>query len=310
MPANLPPQYYEAEERYRQARTIEEKLRILKEMWAIMPKHKGTDKLQGELKAKISRLKKEISKPSLRKKSYSFHIPKQGAARVVLLGAPNTGKSKILNVLTNTTSEVADYPFTTREPLVGMMSFEDIKIQLIDTPPLTEEAIDPRLKGIIQSADLILLIVDLGSEEILEQMEIGLKKLKEQNVKVLIVGNKEDLPGSKEHREILKDLYKERFPLISISAKELKGIEELKRKIYEKIDIIRVYTKAPGKAFDKGEPIILRKGDKVLDAALSIHKDFAHRLKYTRMWRGNKFKGKRVEKEEILEDKDIVEFHI
>jgi len=95
------------------------------------------------------------------------------------------------------------------------------------------------------------------------------------------VGNKEDLPGSKEHREILKDLYKERFPLISISAKELKGIEELKRKIYEKIDIIRVYTKAPGKAFDKGEPIILRKGDKVLDAALSIHKDFAHRLKYT-----------------------------
>jgi len=310
MPANLPPQYYEAEERYRLARTNEEKLNILKEMWAIMPKHKGTDKLQGELKAKISHLKKEIKKRPSKKKSFSFHIPKQGAARTILLGAPNVGKSQILNVLTNATSEVADYPFTTREPSIGMMPFEDIKIQLIDTPPLTEEIIEPRLTEIIQNTNLILLIVDLGSEELLEQVEIVLKKIEKLNLKVLIVGNKEDREGSKERLEILRDLYKEKFPLMSVSAKELKGIEELKRKIYETLDIIRVYTKAPGKPFDESDPVILKKGDKVLDAAISIHKDFARTLKYTRMWRKNKFEGKRVERGEILEDKDIVEFHI
>lgn len=317
MPANLPPQYYEAEERYRLARTNEEKLSILKEMWAIMPKHKGTDKLQGELKAKVSQLKKEIKKRPPRKKSSSLHIPKQGAARVALLGAPNVGKSQILNILTNAESEVADYPFTTREPFVGMMPFEDIRIQLIDTPPLTEEAMSPIVKEIIQNTDLILLIVDLGSEELLEQMDIALKNLEELNIinnsslkKVLIVGNKEDRGGSKERLEILKDIYKEKLPLISISAKELKGVEKLKRKIYEMLDIIRVYTKAPGKPFDERDPVILKKGDKVLDAAISIHKDFARTLKYTRMWRKNKFEGKRVEKGEPLEDKDIVEFHI
>jgi len=309
MPANLPPQYYEAEERYRLARTNEEKLNILKEMWAIMPKHKGTDRLQGELKAKISQLKKEIKKRPPKKKSSSFHIPRQGAARAVLLGAPNVGKSQILNILTNADSEVADYPFTTREPCIGMMPFEDIKIQLIDTPPLTEEIIEPRLTEIIQNTNFILLIVDLGSEELLEQVEIVLKRIEKLNLKVLIVSNKEDMEGSKEHLEILRDLYKEKFPIISVSAKELKGIEELKRKIYETLDIIRVYTKAPGKPFDESDPVILKKGDKVLDAAISIHKDFAQTLKYTRMWRKNKFEGKRVEKEEILEDKDIVEFH-
>jgi len=315
MPANLPPQYYEAEERYRLARTNEEKLNILKEMWAIMPKHKGTDKLQGELKAKISQLKKQIKKRPPKKKSSSLHIPRQGAARVVIIGAPNVGKSQILNILTNADSEVANYPFTTREPFVGMMSFEDIKIQLIDTPPLTEEIIVPRIAEIIQNTDIILLVVDLGSEELLEQTEIALKKLEKLSIvkdfplKTLIVGNKEDRGGSKERLEILRDLYKEKFPLISISAKELKGMEELKRKIYEMLDIIRVYTKSPGKPFDESDPVILKKGDRVLDAAISIHKDFARTLKYTRMWRKNKFEGKRVEKGEILEDKDIVEFH-
>ncbi|MCK4617972.1 50S ribosome-binding GTPase, partial [Candidatus Aerophobetes bacterium] len=172
MPANLPPQYYEAEKRYRDARTNEERLAILKEMWAIMPKHKGTDKLQGDLKAKISELKKEIQKPrTTHRRTYSRRVPRQGAAQVVLIGSPNVGKSQILSRLTKATPQVAPYPFTTQEPQVGMIEFEDIKIQLIDTPPITDDFIQPWLSPIIRSADLVLLVADLGSEEVLEEID-------------------------------------------------------------------------------------------------------------------------------------------
>ena len=185
MPANLPPQYYEAEKRFRLARTDKEKLAILKEMWAIMPKHKGTDRLQGELKAKLSQLKKEMqTKKKSGKSFYSHHIEKEGAAQVVLIGLPNVGKSQIVTSLTNATPQVASYPFTTREPLVGMMPFKDIKIQLIDTPPITEEFIEPWLPEIVKYADYVILVVDLGSEEVLNQIDVILKRLEQSKVKL------------------------------------------------------------------------------------------------------------------------------
>ena len=329
MPANLPPQYYEAEKRFRLARTDKEKLAILKEMWAIMPKHKGTDRLQGELKAKLSQLKKEMqTKKKSGKSFYSHHIEKEGAAQVVLIGLPNVGKSQIVTSLTNATPQVASYPFTTREPLVGMMPFKDIKIQLIDTPPITEEFIEPWLPEIVKYADYVILVVDLGKEEVLNQINVILKRLEQSKVKLtakeeendvlnahfykktMIVGNKNDIPDAEEHLEVLKDLHGDNFPLLSISAKEREGLQELKRKIYEELAIFRVYTKESGKSADMDDPIVLKKGSRLIDAARVIHKDFAFKLKYAKVWGSSKFDGQKVDRNHLLEDGDVVEFHL
>ncbi len=312
MPANLPPQYYEAEERYRLAKTNQEKLAILKKMWAIMPKHKGTDKLQGDLKAKISQLKKEIQKKKKTGKStYSRHVDKQGAAQVVIIGSLNVGKSQLVASLTNATPEVAPYPFTTHETLVGMMSFENIKIQLVDTPPITDEFIEPWLPEIIKYADYVILVVDLGSEEVLDQVDAVSKKLERSKIKkTMILGNKSDLEGAEEKFQMLKELYAENFSIVSVSAKNLEGLEELKKKIYEELNIIRVYTKEPGKPADMMDPIVLKKRSILIDAARVIHKDFAYKLKYAKMWGSSKFSGQQVDRNHPLEDGDIVEFHL
>lgn len=329
MPANLPPQYYEAEERFRDARTAKDRLAILKEMWAIMPKHKGTDRLQGELKAKLSQLKKEMqTKKKTGKSFYSHHIEKEGAAQVVLIGLPNVGKSQIIASLTNATPQVASYPFTTREPLVGMMLFKDIKIQLVDTPPITEEFTEPWLPEIIKYADYVILVVDLGSEEFLSQIDVVLKRLEQSKVKLvvkeeendelnvqfykktMIVGNKNDIPDAEEHFEVLKDLHSDNFSLFSISAKEREGLQELKRKIYEELAIIRIYTKESGKSADMDDPIVLEKGSRLIDAARVIHKDFAFKLKYAKVWGSSKFDGQKVDRKHLLEDGDVVEFHL
>jgi len=331
MPANLPPQYYEAEKRYRLAKTNQEKLAILKEMWAIMPKHKGTDKLQGELKAKLSQLKKELlKKKKTGKSTYSRHVDKQGAGQVVLIGPPNAGKSQLVASLTKATPEVAPYPFTTHEPLVGMMPFENIKFQLVDTPPITDEFMEPWLAEIIKYADYVVLVVDLGSENILEKMDMVLKKLDESRIrltakeeevegdelsdkfckKTLVLANKNDLEGAEERFQMLKELYVESFPVVSVSAKGLKGLKELKKKIYEQLNIMRVYTKEPGKPADMADPIVLKRGSILMDATRVIHKDFAYKLKYAKMWGSSKFSGQQVDRNHPLKDGDIVEFHL
>jgi len=329
MPANLPPQYYEAERRYRLVKTNQERLAILKEMWAIMPKHKGTDKLQADLKAKISRLKREMQKKTrVGKSTYSHHIAREGAAQVVLLGPSNVGKSQILASLTDASPQVAPYPFTTRDTVVGMMKFENINIQLVDTPPITREYMEPWLSEIIREADLVLLTADLGRDSLLEDIEALVRKLEESKIKLVarepevkvtqemrykraIIGaNKRDLPNANKRLKTLKDVYSDKFPIYSLSAASRAGLDHLKEKIYKALNIIRVYTKSPGKGADRSEPIILKRGSRVMDAARAIHKDFANKLRYARMWGSGKFEGQKVQRNHPLEDGDILEFHI
>lgn len=327
MPANLPPEYFEAEKKLRLAKTPEEKIAVLQEMLAIMPKHKGTEKLQGELKAKISKLRKEAQKRRVKRKGYGFHIPKEGAAQVVLAGPPNGGKSQIVAQLTKANPEVAPYPFTTRKPVVGMTLFEDVYLQLVDLPPITEEFTEPWVMDLVRRADLVLLVIDLGQDDVLDQVETVVNRLERSKIrlafgpmeeedgysykKVLLVSNKIDLPRAEERLEILRDLYGQGGSVVPISAREGVGLEELKREIFLALDIIRVYTKAPGKPVDRSEPVILPRGSTVIDAALSIHKDFAEKLKYARLWSpDNRFNGQRVERAYVLEDGDVVEFKI
>jgi len=329
LPANLPPQYYETERKYRLAKTYQEKIAVLQEMLAIMPKHKGTDKLQADLRAKISKFRKASQKkPKTIRRDYSYHISREGAAQVVLIGLPNVGKSQVLASLTNATPQIAPYPFTTQEPAVGMMPWENIKIQVVDTPPITDEFLPSYLPSIIREADLALLIADLGSDNALDQVEMVVKKLREAKIKLvgkilkhpyaegiiykktLILGNKKNVEGAGQRLEILRDLYKDEFSIISISAINPSYQDKLKREIYRALNIIRVYTKAPGKPADSNDPIVLGKKDKVIDAAQLIHKDFAKNLKYATIWREDQFNARKVDKDYPLEEGDIVEFHI
>ena len=331
MPANLPPQYYETKRRYEAAKTVEEKIKVLEEMLAIMPKHKGTDKLRAELRSKIARLRKErVESRKGGKRGKSYHVRKQGAAQIALLGAPNSGKSSLLSALTNARPRISPSPYTTQEPMAGMVPFENISFQLIDLPPVTADFMKPWMNDIFRNADLIALVADLSTDEVLDGIEGPVQKLKEHDIELVsrppeeeedinfdrvfkrcfILANKADSEGARDRLEVVSDLYGERFEIIPVSAVTGEGLEELKKAIFRIADIIRIYTKAPGKKPDLTSPIILPKGSAVLDAAEEVHKDFVEKFRYARIWGPGRIDGQSVSRTEILRDGDILEFHI
>lgn len=327
MPANLPPQYFEAESRYRLAKTIPEKIKALEEMLTIMPKHKGTDRLHGELRKKLAKLRNELEqkKRKVAKRAFTYSVEKEGAGQVILVGPPNVGKSQIINIATNASPEVAEYPFTTRRPTPGMLNFENIQIQLVDTPPLSADFMEPWLLDIIRRGDLIMLVADL-SEDPLTQVEETITLLQSFKIrltrnesvfregitykKAVIVGNKQDLPKSKEHFQILRELLEERLPMVAISAKNGHNLDELKIRLYEGLNILRVYTKTPGKNPDLNTPFILENGSTIQDLAGYIHKDFLQKLKYARVWSHKGLKGLMVQRDYVLQEGDIVELRM
>jgi len=325
MPANLPPQYFEAEKRFRMAKSSEGKIEALEAMLAIMPKHKGTDKLRADLRRKIAKISQEAERKYATSRT-SFYIKKEGAGQVALVGLPNVGKSRLLKAATDASPEVADYPFTTKAPTIGMMKFKNIQIQLVDTPPIASPASRMWLNNIVRNADLIAIIVDLSNQP-MEQVETTLQELENMNIvsatsntkettigkfqkRILIVGNKNDLENSSTNWSQLNARYKAHFYMISISAEEGSNLEELKREVFDALDIIRVYTKAPGTKPDFTNPIILKRGSTVKDATETIHKDFRSGLKYALVWGSGKFDGQRVGQEHVLQDGDIIEFHV
>jgi ribosome-interacting GTPase 1 len=322
MPANLTPEYYETEREYRQAKTHEEKLGLLKKMLAVMPKHKGTEKIQADLRSKISKLNKIMQKKPLKKERDPFsHIDKEGAGQIMLIGKPNTGKSQIISALTNANSPATIYPFSTRKPVIGMMDFEDIKIQLVDTPSITKNFMENWLPQLIRETDIVAMVVDLSQEDILEQVEeiketlaserISLGQKEEGHIakKPILICNKSDSPEAETKFKMLNELYKGKFTaILSVSAlKEEWG--NLKRTMFDCLNVIRIYTKPPGKPFKKGEPFIVEEGTKVSEAAVAVHKDFAN-LKFARLWDGQNYSGQRVDRAHILKDKDILELHM
>jgi len=326
MPANLPPQYFEAEKRLRSAKEPEEKIAALQEMLAIMPHHKGTDKLHASLRQKIARFSQEAERKYATARRAGFYISREGAGQVMLVGLASVGKSQLLAALTEAIPEIADYPFTTKTPIPGMMKFEDIQIQLVDTPPIGHKEVRVLLANTLRNADLIAIVIDL-SREPASQVETALQGLREARIepltdddtqvtpgsyprKMLIVGNKNDLAGSNENWKRLRPQYARLFPLVSISAREGGGLEEFKRAVYQALNIVRVYTKTPGSKADLTDPMILEKGSTLREAAESLHKDFYQNLRYAVVWGSGKYDGQRVSKGHVLQDGDIVEFHI
>jgi len=325
MPANLPPNYYTAEKRYREESDPKVKVEILKEMLAIMPKHKGTEHLQGELKKKISKFSSLAQKKSATKHTVSLDsIPREGVGQAALVGLPNTGKSSLINYFTNVHSRTASYPFSTFKPVQGMMEYEDINIQLIDLPPISVEYDEQFIYNIIRLTDLVILLLDLSSSDINTDYKLLIKILNEHNIfltkdgerrpqgteaykSTLIIGTKYDI--ARLSSEDLTSIIGEDIPFISLSLEENYGIEKLSETVFNRLNIIRIYTKAPGQKKDFGKPYVLQKEANVYDAAKAIHKDLAENMKYARIWSSNKYDGQRVDREYILNDGDIIEIH-
>lgn len=327
MPANLTPDYYAAEKRLREASSIQDKIDILREMLAIMPKHKGTEHLQGDLKRRIAKLNSQAQKKGgTARRSGLDHIPREGAGQVALVGSPNSGKSSILSSVTNAQSEVADYPFSTYKPVQGMMPFDDIQIQLVDLPPVSEIYSESWLFNIIRLADLVLLIVDLSvdfpEEQVLETNCIlethKVKLIREGDRRpqgaiamksTILVGTKADCRGAKERAERLESIYGDDFSQIYISVKNRSNVETFKKVVFQGIRVIRVYTKIPGKKADIGNPYVLPAGCTVIEAARAIHKDMVDTMKFARIWGSEKYDGQRVERDHVMEDGDVIEIH-
>lgn len=329
MPANLTLQYLKAEAEYRRAESPEEELTALQVMLRELPKHKGTDKLQADLKQRISKVKAAVAAGAGKSaKRAVFRLPRQGAGRALLIGAPNSGKSQLLKSLTRAEPEVAPYPFTTHQPIVGMMPWEDVLIQLVDTPPITADVYDPVVQGLIRSADLTLFLVDLGTDEGAEQAGEALQKIQAQKTRLgcetkldendigvswtqtLLVGNKVELEQSNERLALFHEFFDVDFDQYLISAETGVGIDLLKEAIFNALDVVRVYTKAPNKKepdFDK--PFTLKRGGTLYDVAELIHKDVAANLKSARVWGSDVHPGTTVKADYVISDKDVVEIH-
>ena len=333
MPANLPPHYFKAEERFRQAKTPEDKIKALREMFAIMPKHKGTDHLQADIKRRIAQVSREAErKAHIGRAGSKDHIEREGAGQAVLVGVPNSGKSALVAAVTHARPKVAEYPFSTFDPLSGMMPFEDIQIQLVDLPPLSEAYTPSWMFNIIRTADLVLLTVDLSpppeteapEEQILTLMGFledahilltGEEVEEDFNApmlskKALLIGTKSDTDGAGERIRALREMYGEEFRIVPVSIQTGAHVEEMRRAIFETLNLVRIYTKAPGKKPDMKTPYVLPRGSTVLDVAEAIHRDFVERFKSARIWGSEKYQGQQVQRNHLVEDGDVIEVHV
>ncbi len=327
MPANLPPVYHAAEKRYRQANTPEEKIEALREMYAVMPKHKGTDKLQADIKRRIAQLREQAKKAPAARQAPVWVIERVGAGQVPVIGPPNAGKSSLIGALTQADVRVADYPFTTQVPVPGMMPFENVQIQLIDTPPWSEEFDVGWIPELVRRADACVLLADLSDDAAAETIDYIVTALEGRDVvpvgevpeeregfevyiPTLLAGNKLDAPGAADRLAALGELFGGRFPVVGLSAETGAGLEAFPRAVFEVLDVIRVFTKQPGKEPDLDEPFVLPAGSTVQDLARKIHKEILENLKYARLWGASgRFQGQRVGEDHVLADGDIVELH-
>ncbi len=329
MPANLTPQYLEADRKFREAKTPQEKLDALDEMMATIPKHKGTEKMRAMIKTNISKIKAAMqTRPAVAHRGPSFHVERSGAGQVAVIGPPNSGKSSLIAALTGAQPEVGDYPYTTRAPAPYMMKFENILIQLVDTPPLAPEDVESDVVEVVKAADAVLFVVDLEDQDSADVVEKLLTNLKERRLefvgpdqpppaertqfvkRTIVPVNKCDVPDAPDNLLFLKEYFGNRLSLRPVSAKRGDGIEELRRDIFLFLDIIRTYSKVPGKKPTFNDPFSLKRGTTVGEMARAVHKDFVEQFKYARVWRRETLQGQMVNRDFVLEDGDIVELHI
>src|SRR5574341_1069770 len=330
MPANLTPGYKEAEERYRQAADHDEKVAALREMIALLPKHKGTEKLHADLKKKLAKHEEEgahVAKSGHHAPDPG-HVKREGAGQWVLLGPPNAGKSSLLAALTHAQPEIADYPFTTRLPQPGMMEFEDVQVQLVDTPAVAPGRTEGWMPNLAHAADGLLLVLDVAADDLEQSWGALVELLDRAHVRprgralppaaspllterpVLVLANKCDLDGDGTFLALAREAIGEGFPLRAVSATRGDGLDALRPSLFHELGRVRVHTREPGKKADAGKPFVLPAGATVEELARLVHQDLAAHLKFARIWgKKARFDGQQVDRHHVLDDGDVVELH-
>lgn len=326
MPANLSPAFLAARDRLNRSKTDEERLDALQEMLATIPKHKGTEKMQADIRKRIAKLKEkaEQQRRSGKGGGAGYHVPREGAAQVALVGAPNAGKSSLLAALTRAAPEIAPYPMSTIRPLPGMMEFEDIQIQLVDLPPITREYTEGWAYSLVRLADTVALCVDLGNPDGLKEAEEVISVLSSRHTllttgpsrqvdwrviekRTVALGLRADL--GPDRASLFRAWAEGRFPTAVSSAATQEGLEDVRLVIFRHSGVVRVYTKKPGQAPDLSRPYTIREGATVVNVVEQIHKDFVSRLRYVRLWGSGRFEGQHAPLDHVVQDKDIVEIH-
>jgi ribosome-interacting GTPase 1 len=340
MPANLTPEYKAAQDALRKARDPRERLACLREMLRVMPKHKGTDHLQGDIKRRIKELSEELERPKKGgvRGGPALVIQREGAAQVALLGPPNTGKSLLHARLTGSAAHAGPYPFTTQYPEPGMMPYEDIHFQLVDLPAVAPEHPVPWLANALETADACLLVVDLGDPACMESVEALHAVLRDKRVTLTdrwqpeaesdtektdahedplalrlpaaLLANKADLLAAAETElRAFLELTGLGYRAVIVSATTGQGLSEIGPLLFRQLGIVRVYTKAPGRPPSRDRPFTIRLGQTVDAIARLVHRDLAHSLKYARVWGVSGFDGQHVGRDHRLADGDVVELH-
>lgn len=337
MPANLSPEYKAAEAAYRQANEPKERLERLREMLRSIPKHKGTEHLQADIKTRIKQLTEELSagRKGGARSGPSHVVRPEGAAQIALLGPPNTGKSTLHDRLTGSRAAAGPYPFTTQLPQPGMLPYEDVHLQLVDLPPLTAEYTAPWIVNALQPADAALLVVDVAAPDCLDRLSDLLAALTSRKITLvpdwerprtdtedgsgledpfairlpaaLIAARADQSPKVEEEVEVLQELLDVRYPSMAVSARSGSGLEALAGWLFRTLEVVRVYTKAPGRPPDFSQPFTVRRGDTVYDVARMVHQEIADRFKFGRLWRNAAANGRQVGRDYRVADRDVLE---
>lgn len=327
MPTNLPPEYYDAEKKYKEAFSPNEKVEAIEEMLSTIPKHKGTDKLRADYRRKLSKVKSEAkSHKKVTRHESHFHIEKEGDARITIVGAANTGKSSLVASLTHAQPEVSDSPFSTWIPTPGILEVDNIHFQVIDTPAITRDFIEPECYDLLRSSDLILILLDIQAfplkqiEETLLKLEVGKiapisKKQRYEGrsmkfIPMIIAVNKMDDAVFKEEYDTLEELFSDEWRMIPISIKNKFNLNNLFHEMVNRMHLIRIFSKPPHQPADMTRPFVLKENSTLDDFANRVHHDFSEKLKSARVWGAGVRDGQQVGREHILFDKDIVELHM
>ena len=333
MPTNATPDYKKAEAEFRQARTPEDRLAGLREMLRTLPKHKGTEHLQADIKSRIKELTEELAGPRKggARTGPAHVVHPDGAGQVALLGPPNSGKSALHDRLTGSHAAVGPFPFTTQFPQPGMLPHLDIGIQLVDLPPVAAQHPVPWLANALQPADGVLLVVDLGDPECVDQIlelhdlladrkvfltgnwaaedQEELEDPFAQLLPTLLVAAKADqVDHYEEELAAFRELTGRDYPSVTVSAEAGAGLDAIGAFLFEHLGVVRVYTKIPGQPPDRSRPFTVRRGQTVEDVATLIHKDLVATMRWARLWRGE-IEGLQVGKNSLVEDGDILEIH-
>ena len=351
MPANLSPEYKNAQDAFRRASDPQDKLGCLKDMLRTIPKHKGTEHLQADIKTRIRELTEELAGPRKggARSGPELSVRPEGAAQVAIIGPPNAGKSSLHARLTGSHAVVGPYPFATKYPLPGMLSHEDVQFQLVDLPPVSDDYIESWMGGTLQNADAVLLVSDLSDPECVDQLEAVERQLQAKKVDLvarvpgredalltvssaeaasgfagdaiddpfrlrlpaLLVASKADLYEDPDAElEAFRELAPDPFVSLAVSTQTAQGLDKIGPTLFELLDVVRVYSKMPGRDPDMSRPFTLRRDRTVREVARQVHRGLASDLRFARVWGpGAEFDGQQVSGDHAVKDKDVVELH-